>query len=407
MPALTFSEGPDGRRLVAGAPLSGLASAFGTPLYAIDEDDVRAVAGEFLAAAGDGVIAFSGRALLLGRMLRLAEELGLFLALHSPGELEYALRIGFPTERIILHALGRSAAAIRAAVESGAGHIVVYDPQDLQRLAAAASSLGRTVPVLLALRGAAAANDPAAIAGMSAEEAFSAAELVLSAQSLALLGCHVPVGRTGAAKGDYLGALAQALDFGRSLHARLGIPLGAVDLGEGPEPAGAAPAAAELLDALRALAAAFAGELSLPVPRLMLESGAGLLGRAGILLLRVLSVRPLGGGRRLLVVEGGGSMLGPAHGGFTLAQDRGEGGPCDILGSNGGPGDFMASGVHLPQAAPGDLLVVFGVGAYAHGLASSLGRFGVPPVVFVRGGIARPASRRDALADWLRLETGL
>ena len=56
------SETDGGRLSVGGCDAAGLAADFGTPLYAVAEDDLRARAREFAAAMGDGEVVFASKA---------------------------------------------------------------------------------------------------------------------------------------------------------------------------------------------------------------------------------------------------------------------------------------------------------------------------------------------------------
>jgi diaminopimelate decarboxylase len=54
--------------------------------------------------------------------------------------------------------------------------------------------------------------------------------------------------------------------------------------------------------------------------------------------------------------------------------------------------------------APGDLLAVPGTGAYCRSLSSQYNHIPRPPVVAVRGGVARVIVRRETIEDLLGLD---
>lgn len=410
MPPLHFQRDASGKDRLAGALVRGLGSAFGTPLYALDEDDIRESAAALVAANGNGSVAFTASALCVGRMLHLADEAGLLLSLNTPGELEYALRIGFPRERMIIHGLSHSAASLRLAASEGVGHLVLHDLRDMPRLEAAAADAGRVVSVLLSLRAQVHPGDPlceAALWGIPADRLLEAAKAALDSPHLMLSGLHAAVAGVPDAKG-YAATLAALLSASGQVYEECGYAPELIHLSDSaPAPEGSGQPEAlmqELLPALRQ----FARACGVDAPRLTIETGRGIVARAGVVLFRILSVREGIDGRRLLVVDGGGAVLPPhANATFAVADRSAEPAPCDIIGSGGGPGDLLAGNVLLPLAQEGDLLIAFSAGAYAQSMASSAGRMGTPPLVFVREGIARPATRRDVLADWLRLESGL
>ena len=53
------SEIRDGRLVIGGCDATELAREFGTPVYAVAEDDLRNRAREFTAAMGDGEVVFA------------------------------------------------------------------------------------------------------------------------------------------------------------------------------------------------------------------------------------------------------------------------------------------------------------------------------------------------------------
>ena len=123
----------DGRLHIGGCDALELAREFGTPLYAVAEDDLRARAREFRAAMGDGEVVFASKAFPCTAVLRVFEEEGLAVDVASGGELALALKAGFSGRRIILHGNAKSAHELRAAAEAGA-RIVVDNFDEIDKL---------------------------------------------------------------------------------------------------------------------------------------------------------------------------------------------------------------------------------------------------------------------------------
>jgi diaminopimelate decarboxylase len=63
--------------------------------------------------------------------------------------------------------------------------------------------------------------------------------------------------------------------------------------------------------------------------------------------------------------------------------------------------------VELPEARPGDLLVVHDAGAYGISMASNYNGFPLPAEVVLEGGQPRLARRRQTFDDLLALEQDL
>src|SRR5437588_7259969 len=90
-----------------------LAREFGTPAYVVVEDDLRARARAFLAAArGSGnenlAFCFASKAFPCTAVLELFAQEGLWCDVASAGELHLALAAGFAPERIVVHGNAKS-----------------------------------------------------------------------------------------------------------------------------------------------------------------------------------------------------------------------------------------------------------------------------------------------------------
>ncbi|HYP73935.1 MAG TPA: diaminopimelate decarboxylase, partial [Microbacterium sp.] len=140
-----------GEIVVGGVAASSLRAQFGTPLYVIDEDAVRArareVRGAFdAAAARHGVHArvyYAGKAFLSTEIVRWVTGEGLAVDVATGGELAVALAGGADPARIGLHGNNKSVAELERAVGLGVGSIVIDSSIELERLAAIAERLGR------------------------------------------------------------------------------------------------------------------------------------------------------------------------------------------------------------------------------------------------------------------------
>jgi diaminopimelate decarboxylase len=80
--------------------------------------------------------------------------------------------------------------------------------------------------------------------------------------------------------------------------------------------------------------------------------------------------------------------------------------PCDVVGPLCESGDFLAKDRPLPPVARGDLLAVFGAGAYGMSMASRYNSHPLPAEVLVENDRARIIRRRETYADLTRHEEG-
>ena len=92
-----------------GRTAASLLDEFGSPLYVIDTDDVRARATKFVHAASHAFnntvthVSFAGKALLSKEICRIVTESGMLIDTCSMGEMRIALAAGVPGRRLVLH----------------------------------------------------------------------------------------------------------------------------------------------------------------------------------------------------------------------------------------------------------------------------------------------------------------
>src|SRR5205823_10529827 len=120
----TASIDRSGRLSVGGVDVVALADELGTPLFAYDEEHVRARCREAVVAFGDGV-AYASKAFLCRAMAALVHEEGMCIDVSTGGELHVALSAGVPAGRLVLHGNNKSDGELARAAEVGVGRVVV------------------------------------------------------------------------------------------------------------------------------------------------------------------------------------------------------------------------------------------------------------------------------------------
>jgi len=142
---------------------------------------------------------------------------------------------------------------------------------------------------------------------------------------------------------------------------------------------------------------------------LLLEPGRALVGRAGVLLTRVL-YRKQNGRKKFLVVDAGmNDLIRPAlydahHEIVPVARRSGRLETVDVVGPVCETGDFFAHGRKLPRLQEGDLLAIRDVGAYGMSLASNYNSRPRPAEVLVDGRTVKVIRRREKMADLVKEE---
>ncbi|MCX7521155.1 diaminopimelate decarboxylase [Microbacterium sp. STN6] len=440
----TATRAADGAIAVAGVSAPALAAAFGTPLYVLDEADVRARALEAREAfesafAGIGTsvhVYYAGKAFLSTQVARWVSDAGLNIDVCSGGELAVALAADVDADRLGFHGNNKSAAEIERAVAAGVGAIVIDSVQEIERVASEAARQGRVQRVRLRVNSGVHAHTHEFLAtahedqkfGIALGDAASAVAAIRSHDSLEFLGLHCHIGSQIFGADGFASSAARLL----ALHARLveSGPVPELNLGGGfgiayttadtPTPLG------ELAESIARIVGEECERLGIRVPVVAFEPGRAIIGPAGLTLYEVGTTKDVPvtvpgtpeatAVRRYVSVDGGMSdnarpALYGAEYSVRIASRVSEAEPAlvRIAGKHCESGDIVVYDDYLPSdVAPGDLVAVPATGAYCFSLASNYNYLGRPPVVAVRDGearvIVRGESERDLLARDVRID---
>jgi diaminopimelate decarboxylase len=426
----------DGVIELGGIPATALRERFGTPLYVLDEDEVRATARRTLdafraAAAPHGAQArvyYAGKAFLSTEVARWVTDEGLAIDVCTGGELAVALAAGTDPARIGFHGNNKSMAELDRAVDVGVGSIIIDSLIEIERLAAIVERRGATQPVLLRVNSGvhAETHDFLATAhedqkfGFTLTDAPAAVARIRELPGLQLVGLHCHIGS------QIFGAAGFEESAGRivELHAELRedgeLPLLNLGGGFGIAYTGVdAPTPIEEL--ARGIVDAVARQCEvrgIPVPTLAFEPGRAIVGRAGVTLYEVGTLKPVAlesGDNRLYVSVDGGMSDNPrpalygAHYSARIASRTSDAEPAlaRVVGKHCESGDIVVDAEYLPaDIAPGDLLAVPATGAYCFSLSNNYNHVPRPPVVALRGGEARVIVRGETVDDLLARDAG-
>ncbi|MEU9133022.1 diaminopimelate decarboxylase [Kitasatospora sp. NPDC048540] len=419
--------GAHGDLLVGGVGLAEAADRFGTPLYVLDEQEVRARARAYRTALPEAEVLYAAKAFLCSAMADWVGEEGLGLDVCSAGELRLAVAAGFPAHRILLHGNAKSPEELRLALRLRVGRIVIDSLAEIPRLAALTVARSPQAVLVRVVPEVAAGHHPAVRTGVGGQkfgfpvrggDAAEAVRRVLEQPGLRPAGLHCHLGSQITEVEPYLTAVDRLVDLLAEVRDRHGVELPELDLGGGHgvryrpgEPA------LDLADFARRVPDRLAeacGRHGLAVPRLLVEPGRAVAAPAGVAVYRVLTVKHGSDGRVFAAVDGGMSdnprpaLYGSKYavrlvGRATDAAPH----PVDVVGRHCEAGDVLVPGALLPaDLRPGDLLAVPAAGAYQLSMASGYNLVGRPAVAAVDRGRARLLIRRETVEDFRTREVG-
>jgi diaminopimelate decarboxylase len=397
-------------------PLDSIAERFGTPAFiysrAMLENAWRAFDSAF--AALPHLVCYAMKANPNLAILDLFARLGSGFDIVSGGELARALAAGADPRRIVFSGVGKTDAEMEAALAAGIRCFNVESASELAHLATVARRMERVAPVSFRVNPDVDPKTHPYIATGLKESKFGIAfadapalyRHAASLPGIAVHGIDIHIGSQITELAPYREAIRKVLTLVDDLAVN-GTALAHVDVGGGLGIRYRDEAPVDLDGYAAMLRELFAGRRE----RVLFEPGRWLVGDAGVLLTRVLYLKP-GAPRGFAIVDAAmndlvrPSLYGAWHGVDAVRPRSAETRAWDIVGPICESGDFLA--LDRPLAlAEGDLLAIRTAGAYAMAMSSNYNARPRAAEVIVDGAsvhLARRRERVDALyADEAKL----
>jgi len=404
-----------------------LASEFGTPLYVFDEATLRRMCSEYREEFGrrypDSLVIYAAKAFINRGLAAIIKEEGLGLDVVSGGELSIAKSVGFPMDRVYFHGNNKLREEVELAISSRVGRIVVDNLHELSLVDEVARNAGITQDILLRLTpgidahthqyittGIVDSKFGFPIVSGQAEEALVEAA---SARNLRLIGLHVHLGSLIFSAEPYQKAIEIVFQFAADVKRRHGFSFREFSPGGGfaiqytrDAPA---PETAYFAEAITASMKSTSKKLKMDLPRLIVEPGRAIVGRAGVALYRAGAIKEIPGVRRYVAVDGGmADNIRPALYGSkyeALAANKANEDdvrPVTIVGKFCESGDILVKDQPMPEIVPGDIIAIPVSGAYCLSMASNYNASLKPAIVLVKEGKARLMRRRESYDDLMQ-----
>ena len=456
----TVRRGADGALTLGGRHLTEVLADAPTPVFVLDEADLRARAAAWSAAMHEefwpgygmagGEAFYAGKAFLTTTIARWVLEEGMGIDAASRGELAVSLAALQEVDgeeatanatRVGLHGNGKTPAEIAVALTHHLGHLVLDSLEEVELAARAVRDLRasgvygpeETGKVMVRLTTGVHAGGHEFISTGHEDQKFGlsvhsgtarqAIDAIIAAPELELHGLHSHIGSQILDLAGFREAARVVLTLRHEVAVSTGITAPELDLGGGygiaytgadPVPPSPAQVARTLAETVRELCT----ELGDPVPHVSVEPGRSVAGPSTVMLYTVTGLKRVAlddGACRLYVsVDGGMSdNIRPAlyEAAYTalLANRRPE--PAlgltraRVVGKHCESGDVVVRDVDLPaDLAVGDVLAVPAVGAYGRSMASNYNMFTRPGVAWVRDGRQGWVLRPETVEDLIALE---
>jgi len=397
-------------------PLSSIAAQFGTPCFVYSRAALEQAWREFDAAFEwiPHLLCYAMKANSNLGVLDLFARLGSGFDIVSGGELARAVAAGGDPRKIVFSGVGKTESEMVAALGAGILCFNVESAAELAQLAAVAARMERVAPISLRVNPDVDPGTHPYIAtglketkfGIAIAEAPALYRHAQALPSVAVRGIDIHIGSQITELPPYREAVQKVLALVDELKSR-GVVLAHVDVGGGlgiryrdetPVPLSAYAAM---------LAELFRGRAEM----LVLEPGRRLVADAGVLLTRVLYLKP-GLPKSFAVVDAAmNDLLRPAlydawHAVDPVRPRAAEPQHWDVVGPVCESGDFLARDRAL-ALAPRDLLAVRAAGAYAMAMSSNYNSRPRACEVIVDGDATHLARRRERIDELFAAESRL
>ena len=317
-------------------------------------------------------------------ILKLVQQMGFGADVVSGGELQFALKAGFPADKIVFAGVGKTETEIEMAIHAGIHSLNIESIEEYNLVHRVAARLKKPVRIAFRINPNIEARTHDYITtgkhlnkfGIPLSDAMKLYEQAANESYLLPVGVHVHIGSQILKAKPFLEAAQYLRQIVEKLRAK-GLEISPLDLGGGigidyeddfQKPQTELPIKTILPQYLNALK-----DLNI---KLVVELGRSIIGNAGILVSRVLYRKqtPL---KHFVIVDAAmNNLIRPSlyqayHSIVPLILQDVPKEKVDVVGPVCESGDFLAKDRLLPVVERGDLLTVGGAGAYGQALASN------------------------------------
>ena len=404
----------DGKLYAENVAVSEIAGTYGTPCYIYSRAALEAAFGEYRQALADcdHLVCYAVKANSNLAVLNVLARLGAGFDIVSAGELERVVAAGGEPGKIVFSGVAKKPEEMARALQLGIHCFNLESAAELEVLNRVAGELGMVAPVSVRVNPDVDAKTHPYIStglrenkfGVTMEEALQVYQRAAALSHIEVIGLDCHIGSQLTQLSPFLDALRRLLQLIDTL-AGIGIGIRHLDLGGGlgvryrdETP----PSISDYIAAIRR-------ELGTRKLKLMFEPGRSIAANAGLLVTRVEYLKPTPLHNFALVDAAMNDMIRPAlYQAWLDIQpvERHDHAPklsWDVVGPVCETGDFLGKGREL-SLEQGDLLALFGAGAYGFSMSSNYNSRGRAPELMVDGDRVHLVRERETIADIMRTE---
>ena len=424
---ITTAIGNDGKLSIGGCSIEELVQKYDSPLYILDEITLRNSCRAYKKALekyypGNSLPIYASKANSSIFMSNLISSEGLGLDAVSEGELLTAIRGGVPSEKIVFHGNNKSDKEIEFAVKNNI-KVIVDNDHDLKRLEEISNSFDHDLEIMIRFTPGIECHTHEYIRTGSFDSKFGFGieylnilfSKIRNAKHLKLIGLHAHIGSQIFELDPHkdlgeimVNVILEAKKFGHHIkELNVGGGLG-IKYTEEDDP----PSIDEWVKTISISVVEACKKNNLELPTLMCEPGRSIVSTAGITIYKIGAFKEIPGIRTYLSVDGGMSdnprpityqsnysaclVSNP----FNMDSKN----KYTIAGKHCESGDVLFKELELADCKTGELICVFGTGAYNYSMSSNYNRIPRPAALIVCDGEAEIIQKRESPLDLLKYD---
>jgi diaminopimelate decarboxylase len=414
---------------IGGCDVVDLVSQYGSPLYILDEVSLRTACQQYRDAfakhyQGQAQVLYASKAWSCLAVCAIVSSEGLGIDVVSAGEILTALRAGVSPSLIYFHGNNKSADELSYALESGCT-IVVDNWHELKTLAHLAKEQSLEVSfnaprIMLRLTPGIECHTHEYIQTGHIDSKFGfdpneieAVFAFVAQSSLNCIGIHAHIGSQIFELQPHQDIGGVMVQWFKLAGDKYGLKFSELNIGgglgiryvESDDP----PSIEEWIKTVSAGVTDAFVTAGLALPKLLCEPGRSLVGSTCVTAYTIGGSKTVPDIRTYITVDGGMSdnprpityqskyrAVVANHMSASLSQT------VTIAGKHCESGDILIKDIQLPETNAGDILVVFGTGAYNYSMASNYNRLPKPAAVVVGTGESSLIIKRETREDLLR-----
>ncbi len=419
---ITLKTNDNGNLSIGGCDLTELVEKYGTPLYVLDEETIRAVCLDYKKAFSKYKkvrMMYASKALCtMGTSVLISSE-GFGFDVVSGGEIYTLHKAGIDMSNVLFNGNNKSIDELNLALDLGVGRISVDNFLELSLLNELAKSKNLVANILLRITPGIECHTHEYIQtghldskfGFDLTQIDEAVDLILNTYSnLKLHGLHAHIGSQIFETKVYHDEIEILIKELSRLDEKFNLKLDEINIGGGLgvkyTEKDVPPSTYEIADVIINSLNENIQKYEIEPPTVFLEPGRSVISTAGVTLYTLGSSKQVPQGKKYVAVDGGmADNIRPAmyeaeyiaqivnKPDFELSQN------VTIAGRFCESGDILIKDINLPEIEEGDILCVFNTGAYNYSMASNYNRVQKPAMVLVNNSQSDIIVNRETLED--------